>query len=79
MAVISDEKRYARSQKFRIPDQMWSIQAKEQGLRPVDIFCKDQDRADPEPMVRRMAERTLLSGQSCRVFSFIITCMHAKR
>lgn len=41
----------ARSHKFGNPDQMWSIQAEEQGLRLSDIFCEDPDRADPEPMV----------------------------
>ena len=51
--VMTEEKRYARSQKFSIPDQMWSIQAEDQGMRPADIFCQDPDRADPEPMVRR--------------------------
>lgn len=51
-AVMTDEKRFARSQKFNISDQMWSIQAEEQGLTPGDMFCSDPDRADPEPMVR---------------------------
>lgn len=53
VAVMSEEKRHARSQKFSIPDQMWGIQAKEQGLEAGDIFCRDPDRADPEPMVRQ--------------------------
>lgn len=53
--VMTEEKRYARSQKFSIPDQMWSIQAEEQGMRPADIFCQDPDRDDPEPMVRRQS------------------------
>eukprot|EP00752_Nemacystus_decipiens_P004560 g4162.t1 len=48
--MMTDEKRFARSQKFNISDQMWSIQAEEQGLTPGDIFCSDPDRADPEPM-----------------------------
>ncbi|CAM9095482.1 unnamed protein product [Pylaiella littoralis] len=48
--MMTEEKRFARSQKFNITDQMWSIQAEEQGLRPKDIFCPDPDRADPEPM-----------------------------
>eukprot|EP00903_Cladosiphon_okamuranus_P019531 g17962.t1 len=49
--MMTDEKRFARSQKFNISDQMWSIQAEEQGLTPRDIFCSDPDRADPEPML----------------------------
>lgn len=49
---MTDEKRFSRSQKFNISDQMWSIQAGEQGLTAGDIFCSDPDRADPEPMVR---------------------------
>lgn len=49
--VMTEEKRFARSQKFGNPDQMWKIQAEEQGLQLGDIFCTDPDRADPEPMV----------------------------
>ncbi|CAM9930376.1 unnamed protein product, partial [Hapterophycus canaliculatus] len=48
--MMTEEKRFARSQKFNISDQMWGIQAEDQGLRPADIFCQDPDRADPEPM-----------------------------
>ena len=55
---MTEEKRFARSQKFSIPDQMWKIQAEEQGLRPADIFCRDPDRADPQSMVRKRERNT---------------------
>lgn len=65
---MTEEKRFARSQKFNISDQMWSIQAEEQGLSPADIFCVDPDRADPEPMVSETRERRGVFGLSWLVF-----------
>lgn len=63
--VMTDEKRYARSQKFNISDQMWSIQVEEQGLQPGDIFCGDPDRADPEPMVSNRVYVRFYDGNLC--------------